>query len=370
MKKHRLLFGMLLTGSLFLSSFSTSSAAQDDAKASPVNGRTYAMEQVKNYFETFEAAYQCAEKYIPTEQNVSKYTLFYNVHNKCLNLILKAMDFRLDITTRPNLIFENENEKNFILADASLIEANQKLMYEFWQMILYFTKDVNKAHSAISFAVQLSDWYQDVREKYNQSFTEIRKLMIDYNNEKLKCSEYTRYIDCSAGLLKSMKKILEQMAQYFTYDVDTQVLGLKSKGRFIIDYDNYSRNLIAHNKDYLAILDSCMDDVNKMRDRITKQHVGVLGMVKLRNKSIFSPLIGKYPEHVEALNDKLYTYMGNVHLFVKELHMGPIGKFLTKAKFDDSGNNSSFRSLEVTLAKTLLKGKDKDGNVIKHNVGK
>ena len=242
MKKHRLLFGMLLTGSLFLSSFSTSSAAQDDAKAPPVNGRTYAMEQVKNYFETFEAAYQCAEKYIPTEQNVSKYTLFYNVHNKCLNLILKAMDFRLDITTRPNLIFENENEKNFILADASLIEANQKLMYEFWQMILYFTKDVNKAHSAISFAVQLSDWYQDVREKYNQSFTEIRKLMIDYNNEKLKCSEYTRYIDCSAGLLKSMKKILEQMAQYFTYDVDTQVLGLKSKGRFIIDYDNYSRN--------------------------------------------------------------------------------------------------------------------------------
>ena len=171
-------------------------------------------------------------------------------------------------------------------------------------------------------------------------------------------------------IVKSMKKILEQMAQYFTYDVDTQVLGLKSKGRFIIDYDNYSRNLIAHNKDYLAILDSCMDDVNKMRDRITKQHVGVLGMVKLRNKSIFSPLIGKYPEHVEALNDKLYTYMGNVHLFVKELHMGPIGKFLTKAKFDDSGNNSSFRSLEVTLAKTLLKGKDKDGNVIKHNVGK
>ena len=61
MKKHRLLFGMLLTGSLFLSSFSTSSAAQDDAKAPPVNGRTYAMEQVKNYFETFEAAYQCAE---------------------------------------------------------------------------------------------------------------------------------------------------------------------------------------------------------------------------------------------------------------------------------------------------------------------
>ena len=167
-----------------------------------------------------------------------------------------------------------------------------------------------------------------------------------------------------------MKKTLDKLGQYFTFDVDLKVLHPKSKGAFIEDYDNYSRNFIARNKDYLTVFDNVKEQVGKFRDRISKQHVGVLGMVKIRNKSIFSPHIGKYPENIQLLTDRLYNFVDNVQKFIKELPEGDVGKFLTKSKLDDTGTASAHRSLEISLSRLLLRGKDKKDNWIKHNVGK
>ena len=371
MKRCRLLFGLLLTGLMFLTGFNSACAEEDEAKDKPVNGRKYAMEQVQKYFANFDAAYQCTIQYIPTDKNTDNYDNFYNIRQKCRSLIQQALDFRLDITTHPNLIFDNENEKKYILADASVIEANQRLMSEYWRMIVQYTDENSIARRALSFSIGVTWWYKDHHKKYEQNFDDIRQLLRSYANDRdSKCKISSQYIECSDSALKSMKKTLDKLGQYFTFDVDLKVLHPKSKGAFIEDYDNYSRNFIARNKDYLTVFDNVKEQVGKFRDRISKQHVGVLGMVKIRNKSIFSPHIGKYPENIQLLTDRLYNFVDNVQKFIKELPEGDVGKFLTKSKLDDTGMASAHRSLELSLSRLLLRGKDKKDNWIKHNVGK
>ncbi len=370
MKRCRLLLGLLLTGLMFLTDFNSACAEESEAKDAPVNGRKYAMEQVQKYFANFDAAYQCTVQYIPTDKNTENYDSFYNIRDKCRALIQQALDFRVDITTRPNLIFDNENERKNILADASVIEANQKLMAEYWRMIIQYTDENSIARRALSFSIGLTWWYKDHHNKYEKNFNDIISLMKDYNHDRNKCKVESQYTECSDSTLKSMKKTLNKMSEYFTFDVDLKVLIPRSKGAFIEDYDNYSRNFIARNKDFITTFDNVKEQVGKFKDRITKQHVGVLGMVKLRNKSIFSPHIGKYPENIQLLTDRLYTFVDNVQKFIKELPEGDIGKFLSRSRLDDTGTASAHRSLELSLSRLLLRAKDKNGNWIKHHVGK
>nr|MCR4553911.1 hypothetical protein [Succinivibrionaceae bacterium] len=82
------------------------------------------------------------------------------------------------------------------------------------------------------------------------------------------------------------------------------------------------------------------------------------------------PYVGNYPENIQLLTDRLYAFVENVQIFIKELPNGKIGKFLSRAKLDDTGTASAHRSLEASLSRLLLRAEDKNGNWIKHHVGK